>query len=58
MTIEAYAVASSSQPGGKPMAAKSCDDIGAGNFQTEESIDLMTQLRVFRLGFEAVEKGR
>lgn len=52
--IETYAVELTSLPGGKPLAAKSCDNISTGHFQTEESIDSKTQLSVFRLGFEAV----
>lgn len=52
--IETYAVELTSQPAGKPLLANSCNDISTGHFQTEESIDLKTQLSVFRLGFEAV----
>lgn len=52
--IEAYVVELTSQTDGKPLAAKICDDISTGHFQTEEYIDLKTQLSVFRLGFEAL----
>lgn len=38
--IEAYPVEFTSQPSGKPLAAKNGDDISTGHFQTEESTDL------------------